>query len=222
MRMETLVKQRFEELEKKAVALLAGRKLDFRTGEGEELYKVDSAGFNAWGTGVLSLLQRVFGEDSVQYEQFRKHFEAGQVHGTYLGTFENCRAVLQAAREDYEGGYLFNVRGLIQAEVSDDVLQQATELLQAKYTGPACVVAEVALEMTLKELCARKGITPARLDRMNADLGKAGVYNMGMQKQVAAWAERRNRGAHGEWNTFSEADVEDMIRGVTRLVAEYL
>jgi hypothetical protein len=207
MRMDTLVKQRFEELEKKAEALLAGRKLDLRAPEGEEFYKVDSAGFNAWGTSVLSLLQRVFREDSVHYEQFRKHFEAGQVHGTYLGTFENCRAVLQAAREDYEGGYLFNVRGLIQAEVSDDVLQH---------------VAGVALEMTLKELGARKGITPARLDRMNAALGKAGVYNMGMQKQVTAWAERRNRGAHGEWNTFSEADVEDMIRGVTRLVAEYL
>ncbi len=78
------------------------------------------------------------------------------------------------------------------------------------------------LELTLKELCARKEITPTKLETMNTNLCKAGVYNMGMQRQVTAWAERRNKGAHGEWDTFSEADVEDMIRGVTRLVAEYL
>ena len=31
--------------------------------------------------------------------------------------FEDCRAIFEAAKEDYEGGYLFTVRGLIKAEV---------------------------------------------------------------------------------------------------------
>jgi hypothetical protein len=57
---------------------------------------------------------------------------------------------------------------------------------------------------------------------MNADLCKAGVYNMGMQKQITAWAERRNKAAHGEWNDYNADDVADMIRGANRLIAEYL
>ena len=115
-----------------------------------------------------------------------------------------------------------DVRGLIQAEVFDDVLEQATELLQAGYKDAACIVAGVALETTLKELCTRNGIPHSKLDRMNADLCKAGIYNMGMQKQITAWAERRNRAAHGEWKAYNEADVKDMIRGVTRMIAEHL
>lgn len=57
---------------------------------------------------------------------------------------------------------------------------------------------------------------------MNADLSKAGVYNLGMQKQITAWAERRNNAAHGKWNAYTEADVNAMIEGVTRLIADYI
>ena len=45
---------------------------------------------------------------------------------------------------------------------------------------------------------------------------------MGMQKQITAWAERRNKAAHGDWTAYTNADVEDLIRGVNRLVSEVL
>ncbi len=111
---------------------------------------------------------------------------------------------------------------MIQAEVFDDALEQANELLEAGYKDGACIVAGVVLETTLKELSARNSIPKNKLDRINTDLCKAGVYNMGMQKQITAWAERRNKAAHGEWNEYNEADVKDLIRGVNRLIAEYL
>jgi hypothetical protein len=163
----------------------------------------------------------VFGVDDIHYKSFH------EAHESFLQTnkpafFRRCMFILSAAREDYEGGYLFDVRGLIQAEVFDDVLEQATELVRVGYKDAACVVAGVALETTLKELCSRHNIPPCKLDRMNADLYKAGVYNLVLQKQITAWAERRNRAAHGEWNEYNQADVQDMISGVTRLIAEYL
>ena len=43
-----------------------------------------------------------------------------------------------AAKEDYEGGYLFNIRGLIRREVFDDVLEQALDPLHAGYKDPSC------------------------------------------------------------------------------------
>ena len=219
MKADKLIVQRFDQLEQRTEALLVNKKLDLQADDGTRYYNVNYAEFRGWATNALNLLGRVFGEDSVHYKTL---FEAVRNCDGSEEPFITCKALFHAAREDYEGGYLFNVRGLVQAEVSSEVLDQATELLRAGYKDPACVVAGVALETTLKELSTRSGIGHGKLDRMNADLCKAGVYNMGMQKQITAWAERRNRAAHGDWAAYNEADVEDMIRGVTRLIADYI
>ena len=57
---------------------------------------------------------------------------------------------------------------------------------------------------------------------MNADLRKAGIYNVGMQKQITAWADRRNSAAHGDWHEYTDDDVKAMIEGVNRFIAERL
>lgn len=217
--MNKLIVQRFAELDNKAKAILEAKTFDFRSDEGVSYHKVNSPDVTAWSTSVLNLLQRVFTEDAVHFKQFQERFVS---FSGWESGFRECMAVFQSAKEDYEGGYLFNMRSLIQAEVFDDALEQATELLKAGYKDPACVVAGVTLETTLKELCSRHGLTHAKMDKMNADLCKAGIYNMGMQKQITAWADRRNKAAHGDWTAYSDADVEDLIRGVNRLIAEHL
>ena len=221
MKTEKLVEQRLDELEQKATDLLAKKKHAFRSNEGVDYFKVDTPSFKAWAASVLNILQRVFEENSIHYRHFDEAFRRDR-ESQWASTLEECKALLQAASEDYKGGYLFNARGLIQAEVFDSFLEQANELLNSGYKDPACVVAGVAIETTLKELCTRNGIPQSKLDKMNADLCKAGVYNMGMQKQITAWAERRNKAAHGEWSDYNAEDVADMIRGANRLIAEYL
>jgi hypothetical protein len=215
------VEQRLDELEQKAVDLWAKKKFDFRDGNGTEYFKIEGPILRAWATSVLNILQRVFGENSIHYRHFSESFRRN-ITGEWASTLEECKAILQASIEDYKGGYLFDTRGLLQAEVFDDVLEQASELLASGYKDAACVVAGVALETTLRELCTRKEIVHAKLDKMNADLCKAGVYNTGMQKQITAWADRRNKAAHGEWGAYTAEDVEDIIRGTTRLIAEYV
>ena len=84
------------------------------------------------------------------------------------------------------------------AEVGDDVLEQAHDLLTSGYKDPSCILARVSLELALRDLCDRGGIVHAKLDKMNADLAKAGAYNKSMQKQVTAWAGRGNDAAHGD------------------------
>jgi hypothetical protein len=213
MKMDNLIKKRFAELDSKADEV---QKTSHQIEYG---YSVDSAKLKEWMTSVLSLLQRVLGEDSIHYRNFHEQYRNFRQYSEF---FHDCRGIFNAAREDYEGGYLFNIRGLVQAEVLDDALEQATELLRAGYKDPACVVAGVSLETAVKELCARQGIPHSKLDKMNADLCKAGIYNMGWQKQITAWAERRNKAAHGEWTAYNDADVDDLIKGVTRFIAEYL
>lgn len=67
------------------------------------------------GTNVLNLLQRTFGETSVHYRHFAEHYGK---FSEWESEFEDCRSIFVAAREDYEGGYLFNVRALAKGKFS--------------------------------------------------------------------------------------------------------
>lgn len=213
MKLDKLIEQRFSELEEKASAV--GKTLT----RGTYSTNVNSGKFNEWATNVLALIQRVFGEESPHYKNFNSSYDPKD---SSYHLFDNCVGVFRAAKEDYLGGYLFTVRGLIKAEDSMDVTEQASELLKSGYKDPSCVLAGVGLEIALKELCTQNTIAYGKLDAMNVELCKKEVYNMAMQKQITAWAHLRNCAAHGEWDQYSNSDVEDMIRGVTRFVAEYL
>jgi hypothetical protein len=135
--------------------------------------------------------------------------------------------VFLAAKEDYEGGYLRSIRSLVQAELFDDELEQARELLGSGYTVAAAVVARVVLETTLRALCVNNSIsikTPegkaVKLERMNADLAKAGAYNTLVQKQVTWLADVGNKAAHGDIAGFKDADASDMIAQVERFARD--
>lgn len=221
MKLDQLVLKRFDELSQKAKEIGSAIKQTGLTivATNAPVYYVDEGKFYEWATSVLNLLQRAFGIESVHYVSFDKHLN--NFRGR-LTEFERCRAIFIAAKEDYEGGYLFNLKSLVSAEVIDDILGQGEELLRAGYKDAACVVAGVTLETALKRLCTNQGMAHGKLDKMNADLCKAGLYNVGMQKQITAWADRRNKAAHGEWDQYTAADVEDMIRGANRFIAEYL
>lgn len=220
MKSDPVVSRRLEELSAKADAVSQQKKFDFTNDEtGEPYFKIPSGPFNEWATNVLNLLARAFGESSVHYEGFANHYRR---FSGWESQFEDCRAIFRAAREDWEGGYLFNLRSLVKAEVLSDSLDQAKELLAARYKDPACILARVALEVTLKDLCLRHGIPPEKLDRMNVDLCKAGVYNMAKQKQVTAWADLGNKGAHGEWSEYTEADIRAMVDGVEGFIGMFL
>jgi len=153
----------------------------------------------AWGTSVLSLLERVFGRESIHFEHFQAQYSQ---YKNYLFThlLTSAQGVLLAAKTDYEKGVLFDTKQLIQAEVFDDFLEQATSLLDAGYFGPAAVLTGAVLEDGLRKLSDKHKIklpTKPKLDTMNAYLAKAGAYNVLAQKQITAIADLRNRAAHG-------------------------
>lgn len=127
-----------------------------------------------------------------------------------------------AAKDDFQGGFLTSVKNLVQAELFDSELEQATELLNSGYKGPAAVVAGVVLETTLRDLCTDNSIPHGKLDKMNSDLAKAGVYNKLQQKRITALADIRNSAAHGDWTSFNDYEVKEMIRDVERFLSDHL
>lgn len=172
-----------------------------------------------WGISCLNLLGRVFGKDSVHFQQFEK-FSSGLA---LYDASEKAFGILLAAKDDYENGYLFDTRALIEAEVFDDFLEQAEHLLNQSYFTAAAVIAGSVLEDSLRKLCTKNRITLSakpKLDAMNADLAKTGVYNLLKQKQITALADLRNKAAHG-LGGFKKEDVEAMIKDVRRFTVDY-
>jgi hypothetical protein len=170
-----------------------------------------------WGTSSLNILRRTFGSDSVHYRNFEHLFPKLRDYSPVT----QALGILRAAKEDYEQGFLFDTRTLIEAEVFDDFLEQAEHLLGSSYYQPAAVVIGSVLEDGLRKLCLKHEIPlPAKpkLDTMNADLAKRGVYNKLTQKRVTALADIRNKAAHGEWDEFTKHDVEDMLRSVRQFM----
>ena len=150
-----------------------------------------------WGTSYLNLLSRVFGLDNVHCRNFESKFP--KFHDYSLVT--QALGSLKAAKDDYEQGFLFETRILIEAEVFDEFLEQAEYLLGSGYFQPAAVVIGSVLEDGLRKLCARHGIplsTKPKIDTMNVNLAKQGVYNKLTQKRVTMLADIRNKAAHGE------------------------
>jgi hypothetical protein len=67
-------------------------------------------------------------------------------------------------------------------------------------------------------MCADNSLATGKLDKMNADLAKAGVYNKLVQKRITALADLRNSAAHGRPEQFSKDDVMNMIREVKQII----
>lgn len=219
--MTMLHKKRFSELKEQMENLLNSKSSKHNELLGRSIIEIDGNSLLEWKVKTRNLLSKACGQDSEHYFEFLENQE-NQSFGTNLGTLERLRAIFLAAMEDFEGGYLQSTRSLIQAEVFDTELEQASELLKGGYKLPAAVVAGVVLETTLRELCNRANIAHGKLDKMNTDLCKNGIYNMLQQKRITTLAEIRNSAAHGHPEKFTDHDVEDMIRDVARFANDTL
>lgn len=210
--------KRFAELNDQLVEIEATKSVKHMDRFGDST-NVDSELFLGWRVKAKTLIRSACGTDHDHLDAFIKAEESGGFKGNY-STLKSVRAVFLAAKEDFEGGYLVSVRNLIQAEVAGSEIDQATELWDSGYTTAAAVVAGVVLETTLRTLCEVNSLSIGKLDKMNADLAKAGVYNSLKQKSITSLAAVRNSAAHGKTDEFTAQDVKAMIADVQRFAEE--
>ena len=218
MKKTELIDLRFNDLLNLGNAVLATRRPPPPRVIGDD--QVDSAMSQEWATSSSQFLGSLFGRDSEYYERFQKAFK----YTGYYSDVSQGLAVLRAAQNDYMKGYLIEARTLIRAEVFDDILEQAEHLFKEGYHPPAAVLAGCVLEDSLRKMCERHAITigiKPKLDGMNSELAKKGVYNTLVQKRVTWIADVRNKAAHGQWSEFSAADVESMLRQVRDFVTDF-
>ncbi|WP_422102089.1 hypothetical protein [Vreelandella sp.] len=211
--------KRFDELKKELEKIEAAK--IHKNGEFGSYLAVDEEQLDEWRLKAKSLISRACGKDGEYLEAFL-NAEKPQPFETNYEILKRLRPIFAAARSDFQGGHLASVRSLVQAELFDSELDQASELLKQGYNGPAAVVGGVVLETALRDLCDQQSIPHGKLDQMNGSLAKAGVYTKLQQKRITAIADIRNSAAHGKWSEFSDSDVEYMIKDVERFLNEHL
>jgi hypothetical protein len=235
------IQQRFDELADQAIEIEQGRK----TAQVQSLRKVsflgpptsvsstkttiDSDSYYQWRTSVQSLLYQVYGDNHPTYVRFAEDSKKAYMGGLH-SEFSYLRSLFESSKKEFEGGYLFNLRKMVHSDVFSTELEQAEYFLSEGYKAAAAVIAGTVLEATLRELCNQNSITvldgqgidvtaKAKLDRINAELAKASVYNSTRLKQITSWAAIRNHAAHGQSSEYNEAQVKEMIGGITDFVA---
>lgn len=136
--------------------------------------------------------------------------------------------VLRAIKADMAEGWLVGVAELVHAATFSDLIDQSIELLVKAYKDAAAVVAGSALEAHIRLLSNKYNVSiqqssghPKKADTMNADLVKAGAYNVLEQKAVTAWLAIRNASAHGEYTKYDQSQVENMVQGVRDFIIRY-
>ncbi|WP_192454452.1 HEPN domain-containing protein [Acinetobacter oleivorans] len=190
--------------------------------EHESLGKDGDAQYVEWKIKIKHLLKLICGNNSIHYEAFL-NAERYQLYDTNAVVLNRLLPVIKATYDDLKNGFLITFKQIIQAEVFDSELEQAKSLLESGYKNAAAVIAGVVLETAIKELCLNNSIDleKKKLNRLNDDLAKAGIYNTLQQKQILALADIRNNAAHGDYDEFTREDVERMISDIERFLLTY-
>lgn len=215
------IRKRLDEMIDRAAQILLGK----QQGDWGNEYLADQAAYEQWRMSAKTVVRTLDLEG-----HHSKEFEAIDatpidMATSYARKLERQLATLKALREDFDGGYLPNIRGLVRAEVFADFMDQARHLFEEGYWKPVPVIVGAVLEDHLRKLCGKYPnivlSSKPKLDGMNADLAKAGEYGVLEQKQITVWADIRNKAAHGKWSEYKEGQVEAMLRDVPRFLIDH-
>lgn len=141
--------------------------------------------------------------------------------GVTSSTCTALQGILEALRSDYATGRLVGVAELIHADVFGDFLEMAAHLLGEGYKDAAVVIAGSTLEGHLRKLCDKHNVptteptgAPRKASTLNAELRKAGAYDLTDDKHVTAWLGLRNAAAHGDYSKYFAGQASLLIEGV--------
>lgn len=177
-------------------------------------------------TSALNLIQMALGEQSVHATQLSKTIEADR--GRRNTPAAVYRALIESARNDFAGGYYKNLRGIVAAQVFDDLLEMAEHLHENGYHLAAGSIAGAVLEDSLRKLCDAQGVERSDsrgINALNERLREADTYPQAQWRQIQAWGDLRNQVDHHKFEDPDEVDadaVERMIEGVRDLMVKYL
>ena len=200
--MNEIFAKRFSELEK------ALGNLPFSS-EGSSRY-VHAGEWRKWATSAQNIILAVYSEQSPHFKNFLKAYE--QCDGSEYDV-NVLKGIFLSAKEDFDGGYVFNVDLRVSGEVFGDLISLSKQSLSEGYKDVAAVLACAALEDALKRYAEANHVDvsgKSMQDVINV-LKSEGLVS-GPQKSILESMPRlRNAAMHAEWNKIDSPDVSSVI-----------
>ena len=189
--------------------------------------QVGWAEFVEWRTKCATLLDQVVPQWSIHRTTVNGF---GNLEATQ-STVQGGTSFLKAIHDDLRDGFFERLTAEIESAIVADYVTQIEQLLaddtseRAGYVGIA-VLAGSILEGHLRTMCAQ--LSPAEPIAAPQSLGalievfkRRGVIAEPRAKQLRAWADVRNRAAHGKFDEFSKEDVRLMVSGIKHFLGEH-
>lgn len=171
---------------------------------------VHTGDWRRWATSAQNLILAVYGENSPHYQAFK---EAVDRCSGYDYDVLTLRGIFLSAKDDFDGGYVFNVDLRVSGEVFGDFVSLAKQSLQEGHKDVAAVLASAALEDALKRYAAASGIDAnekTMQDVVNA-LKSKGLVSGAQKSLLDTMPKLRNYALHAEWAKLTEPDVSSIL-----------
>ncbi|MFM0210473.1 DUF4145 domain-containing protein [Paraburkholderia sediminicola] len=163
-----------------------------------------------WATSTESLIRAAFGEASPHCRNFSDLYaKTNEAEESVTA----LHAVFCAAKDDFEGGYVFDVDLRVSGEVFGDFVVLARHSLSEGHKDVAAVLASAALEDALKRYALTQGLDVG--DKTMQDvvnlLKGAGLVGGAQKTLLDAMPKLRNAALHAQWDKLTEPDVNSII-----------
>lgn len=184
--------------------------IPFKSYQQQEGSYVPDGQWQKWATSVQNLILAVFGETSPHYTNFVAVYAKC---GGGDSSVRTLKALFLSAKEDFEGGYVFDVDLRVSGEVFGDFVALARKTLSEGNKDVAAVLACAALEDSLKRYAQINGLeTNDKTMQEVVNSLKSERLVAGAQKSLLdAMPRIRNFAMHAEWEKISEPDVSSVI-----------
>jgi hypothetical protein len=163
-----------------------------------------------WATSAQSLIRAVYGENTPHYTNFTASMTTCSGYDYDVLTL---RGVFLSSKDDFDGGYVFNVDLRISGEVLGDFVGLAKHAIAEGHKDVAAVLACSALEDALKRFARINGLDvegKTMQEVVNA-LKAAGLVSGAQRTVLDTLPKVRNHALHADWTKLSEPEVSSVI-----------
>jgi hypothetical protein len=207
MNLQDRTAKRFAELEKEMNALSH----TINPGGTEPIY--DTIPFQKWSSSVMHLIKSVFGEPSPHYQNIKQAYENLPPSVYWAVRGDVLKGIFKAAKEDFDGRYLFSVKAAISGEIFGDFVSLAKAALSESYKDVAAVLVCAALEDALKRYAALNDldVNDKVMQEVVAAIKAKGLVTGAQKTLLDSMPKIRDYAMHAKWDKITSQDVGSVI-----------
>ncbi|WP_242927346.1 hypothetical protein [Pontibacter vulgaris] len=141
----------------------------------------------------------------------------------FAAKMENQLAILESGIDRIDS-ILSNIEGILQSELFDNELEASKDLLKKKHIRASGVLAGVTLETHLGKVCTNHNLKFKKahptISDFNEELKKECIIDVPTWRLIQRLGDIRNMSAHPKEREPKADEIEDLIRGTEKLIAE--